>query len=255
LTITAIRPRADGEAAVLVRIALFVTWASMPLLAIVADVFGLVPMRTSAIIVVPLSVMLLVLMKMAPHPSDAIIRHGFIVGMVACVAYDVFRLNAVHLGHLMGDFIPKLGLFIMSDSGAVGATVGYLWRYLGDAAGAAVGFYVVAFMVGLHRWSRPGRVVLAATAFAVSPVWTGLISLVALAPRGEELMFELTPATVVITLIGHIIFGFVLGLGFVRARHLGAYWPWPPLSVSALRRDAAPADVHQLTKPRLAEAA
>ena len=255
MTITAIRPRTDGEAAVLVRIALFVTWASMPLLAIVADVFGLVPMGTSAIIVVPLSVMLLVLMKVAPHPSDAIIRHGFIVGMVACVPYDVFRLSAVHLGHLMGDFIPKLGLFIMGDSGAVGATVGYLWRYLGDAAGAAVGFYVVAFMVGLHRWSRPGRVVLAATAFAVFPVWTGLISLVALAPRGEELMFELTPATVAITLIGHMIFGFVLGLGFVRARHLDAYWPWPPLSLTALRRDAAPADVHQLTKPRLAEAA
>jgi hypothetical protein len=55
------------------------------------------------------------------------------------------------------------------------------------------------------------------------------------------LMFRLTPATVVITLIGHIIFGFVLGPGFVRARHLGAHSPWPPVSLPALRRMAAAA--------------
>jgi hypothetical protein len=225
-------PDAGKDLAVLLRVKLFVLWASMPLLAIVGDVFGLVSMRTSAMVVVPLSVLLLALMAVAPHPSDAIIRHAFIVGLIACVPYDVFRLSAVHLGHLMGDFIPKLGLFIMADSGAVGATVGYLWRYLGDAAGAAVGFYVVAFTIGLHTW-QPRRIVLAATAFAVFPVWTGLMSLVALAPRGEELMFRLTPATVLITLIGHIIFGFVLGLGFVRARHLGAQWPWPPIPLRA----------------------
>lgn len=225
-------PNAGKDLAVLLRMKLFVLWASMPLLAIVGDVFGLVSMRTSAMVVVPLSVLLLALMAVAPHPSDAIIRHAFIVGLIACVPYDVFRLSAVHLGHLMGDFIPKLGLFIMGDSGAVGATVGYLWRYLGDAAGAAVGFYVVAFTIGLHTW-QPRRIVLAATAFAVFPVWTGLMSLVALAPHGEELMFRLTPATVLITLIGHIIFGFVLGQGFVRARHLGAQWPWPPISLRA----------------------
>ena len=228
---------------VLLRIVLFVAWASLPLLSIVADVFGLVSMHTSAMIVVPLSVMLVVLIKVAPHPTDVIVRHGFIVGVIACVPYDVFRLSAVHLGHLMGDFIPKLGFFIIGDSGAVGAAVGYLWRYLGDAAGAAVGFYVVAFMVGLHRWSQPRRIVLAAVGFAVFPVWAGLMSLVALAPHGQERMFPLTPVTVLITLIGHIVFGFALGLGFLRARNLSAHWPWPPISLRALRPNAAMADV------------
>jgi hypothetical protein len=214
-------------------------------------------MRTSATIIVPFGLALLALTVVKPHPSDVIIRHAFIMGMVACVPYDVFRLGAVHLGHLMGDFIPKLGQFIIGDSGAAGATVGYLWRYLGDAAGAAVGFYVVALILGLHRWKRPGRVVLAAVGFAVIPVWTGLISVVALAPHGEEMMFRLTPATVVITLIGHIIFGFVLGLGFVRARHLGAQWPWSPISLRALRWNATAADVRHLEKASsaLAEAA
>jgi hypothetical protein len=220
------------------RVMLFVVWASCPLLTIVGHGFGLVSLRTSAMVVVPLSVMLAALMAAAPHRSDVIIRHGFVAGMIACVPYDVFRLSAVHAGHVMGDFIPKLGDWILGDSGAAGAAVGYLWRYLGDAAGAAVGFYVVAFTLGLHLWSRPGRIVLAAVGFAVFPVWTGLIGLVALAPHGQELMFRITPATVLVTLIGHILFGFVLGLAFVRARHLGAHLPWPPIPVLALRNAA-----------------
>jgi hypothetical protein len=189
-------------------------------------------------VVVPLGLMLVVMTIVAPHPTDIIMRRAFLVGMVACVPYDVFRLSAVHLGHWMGDFIPELGVWILGDSGAGATTVGYLWRYLGDAAGAGVGFYVVALMIGLHRWSRPGRVVLASVGYAVFPVWAGLMGLVALAPRGEELMFELTPVTVLITLVGHLIFGFVLGLGFVRARHLAAYWPWPPISLRVFLRDS-----------------
>jgi cutinase len=168
----------------------------------------------------------------APHPSDVIVRLGFVAGMVACVPYDVFRLTAVH-GGWMGDFIPELGVWITGDHGAEAAVVGYLWRYLGDAAGAGVGFYVVAFALGLHRWSQSRRVVLAAVGYAVFPVWSGLIGLVALAPRGQELMFRLTPATMLITLVGHMIFGLVLGLLFVRERHVGAHWPWHPISLRA----------------------
>jgi hypothetical protein len=139
----------------------------------------------------------------------------------------------------MGDFIPALGTWIIGSTGPGAATVGYVWRYLGDAAGAGVGFYVVAFSIGMHRWSHPRRIVLAAVTFAVFPVWSGLIGLVALAPRGQDLMFRLTPATMLITLIGHLIFGVFLGLAFLRARHLGGYLPWPPISVRTSQRAAA----------------
>ena len=53
--------------------------------------------------------------------------------------------------------------------------------------------------------------------FAVFPTWAGLMATVALAPRGEDLMFPLNPATVTITLVGHLIFGLVLGLAFLKA--------------------------------------
>jgi hypothetical protein len=218
---------------------MFVVWSALPLLAIVGHVFGLVPMRTSAAIVIPLTVMLGALMIVAPHRNDAIVRGGFIAAIVACVPYDVFRLSAVHLSHLMGDFIPGLGVWILGHSGSDAAALGYAWRYFGDAAGAGVGFYVVAFTVGLHRWSRTGRIVLAAVVYAVFPVWSGLVGVVALAPHGQEQMFRLTPATLLVTLIGHIIFGLVLGVAFARARHLGALLPWPALSPCGLLAAAA----------------
>jgi hypothetical protein len=271
VTVTTIQPRSTGTwepgttdvptagktPVVLLRVMLFVLWSSLPLLAIVGHVFGLVSQRTSAMVVVPFGLMLVLLAVVAPHPSDVIVRRAFVAGMVACVPYDVFRLSAVHLGHLMGDFIPELGGWILGHSGTGAAAVGYLWRYLGDAAGAGVGFYVVAFMFGLHRWAQPRRMVLAAVGYAVFPVWAGLMGLVALAPHGQELLFRLTPPTILITLIGHLIFGLVLGLSFVRARHLGAQWPWPPISLPALRRNAATAPVRRsaVTSAPLAEAA
>jgi hypothetical protein len=212
------------------RVMLFVLWASMPLMAIVGHVFGFVSQRNSAMVVVPFSVMLVALTIVAPQSTDVIVRRGFVAGIIACLPYDVFRLSAVYFGHWMGDFIPALGRWITGDSGATAAAVGYLWRYLGDAGGAGVGFYVIAFTVGMHRWSQPRRIVLAAIAYAVFTLWAGLIGLVALAPQGQSLMFRLTPATLLITLVGHIIFGFVLGVTFVQARHLGAYWPWSPIA-------------------------
>jgi hypothetical protein len=71
--------------------------------------------------------------------------------------------------------------------------------------------------------------------FAVFPTWAGLMATVALAPRGEEMMFPLNAATVTITFVGHLIFGLVLGLAFLRAPRGRdrSEWPWPPLSESA----------------------
>jgi hypothetical protein len=169
-------------------------------------------------------------MTVWPHRTDVILGRGLIAGMVACAVYDAARLFAVHILGWMGDFIPVMGSWITGEKASAGSVmVGYLWRYIGDGGGLGIAFYVVAFAIGLERF-RARTVVLAAVGYAVFPVWAGLIATVALAPRGEELMFRLTPAAVITTLIGHLIFGVVLGLLFVRTQHdrLTA-WPWTPL--------------------------
>lgn len=220
---------------------LHVLLAGLPLLAISAHVFDLVPMQLSAaVLVIPLATTMIALSAFAPHPGDRVIAHGLVWGVVACMVYDVFRLDTVYLLGLWGDFIPTMGTWITGrpDDLAGGAIVGYLWRYIGDGGGIGLTFFVVASACGLHQRSR-AFVVLAAVGFAVAPVWAGLIGTVALAPRGEELLFPLTPTTVLLSLIGHLIFGLILGLGFWSSRSVQAYWPWEPLRVEELVRTAA----------------
>jgi hypothetical protein len=86
-------------------------------------------------------------------------------------------------------------------------------------------FLVLAASTGLRRLG-PRVTVAAAVLFAVGPTWGGLMGTVLL-PRGRQLMFPLTPTTVTLSLIGHVIFGIVLGLGTVRCRDLESHWAGP----------------------------
>ena len=220
--------RDPGGNWIIARMMLFLLLASLPILEISADVFGLVSHRTSGtVLLLPLVAVLATVVTFFPHATDSIVARGLVAGMVACLVYDGFRLFAVYVLGWMGDFIPTMGTWITGDAHN-GALVGYIWRYLGDGGGLGVAFYLVAFAAGLQHWSRP-RVVLTAVGYAIFPVWTGLIATVALAPHGEQMMFRLTPSAIAITLIGHLVFGFVLGLGFLRGRRSCAKWPWPPL--------------------------
>jgi hypothetical protein len=235
------RERSDPQIWMLARIGLHLLLAALPLLAISMQVFGVVSMNTTAaLVIIPLAATLGVLAIFAPDPTDRIVGRGLIWGIVACVVYDIFRLDTVYLLGWWGDFIPRMGTWITEDAETrAGAVVGYLWRYVGDGGGIGIAFFVFALALGLDRWSSR-KVVLASVAFAVCPVWTGLMATVALAPRGEELMFPLTPITVSLSLIGHLIFGLVLGLGFARSRgSVARLWPWPPLLMPVER---APAD-------------
>lgn len=215
----------------LARIGMYLLLASLPLLAISAQVFGVAPMSaTGALVIIPLAAVLVVLCVIAPHPIDRIVGHGLGWGMFACLVYDVFRLDTVYLLGLWDDFIPKMGTWLHSGTDTqTGAIVGYLWRYFGDGGGIGIAFFLIALALGLHHRSRR-TVLLAFVTGAVVPVWAGLIATVALSSRGEDDMFPLTPTTITLSLIGHLIFGLVLGLGFLRARgSLGRHWPWPPL--------------------------
>jgi hypothetical protein len=218
------------------RIMLVLLLASMPILGISVDVFGLVSQSTTSVVVIALCAVLGAIVTFAPHRIDMIVGRGLIAGMVACIVYDGARLVAVHVLGLMGDFIPVMGSWVTGEPDTTGsAAVGYVWRYIGDGGGLGVAFFVVAFALGIDRWKNV-YAVLASVGFAVFPTWAGLMATVALAPRGEELMFPLSPATVTITLVGHLIFGLVLGLAFLKAPRGRdrIEWPWPRLLESAL---------------------
>jgi hypothetical protein len=232
----------------LLRLGLHLLVAALPLLAISAHVFGVAPMNvTAGLLVVPLTLVTLLLGVFSPSGEERLLLSGAMWGVLATLVYDAVRLDTVYLLGWWGDFIPRVGTWILGSGSAadagppvVGAVVGYLWRYVGDGGGIGVAFFVLVAATGLRRWG--GRATVAASVtFAVFPVWTGLVATVALAPRGQQQMFPLTPATVLLSLVGHLVFGLVLGLGCARCRRLEEYWPWTPLL--DLRRGAPPAPV------------
>ncbi len=247
LNSTTVAPPTKWEVA---RVTLVLVLASMPILGISVDVFGLVSQSATSVAVIALTAVFATIVAFAPHRMDMMVGRGLIAGMVACIVYDGARLFAVHVLGLMGDFIPVMGSFVTGEPDTRGsAAVGYVWRYIGDGGGLGVAFFVVAFALGIDRWSNV-HTVLAAVGFAVFPTWAGLMATVAMAPRGEEMMFPLNTATVTITLIGHLIFGLILGLAFLKApRGRGkSEWPWPPILESAPVKRAI-ASVRAVTRP------
>ncbi|MHC1560687.1 hypothetical protein ACR9E3_17150 [Actinomycetospora sp. C-140] len=220
------------DGAGLVRIGLHLLLAALPLLAISAHVFGVIKMQYSAgILVIPLATAIVALTVLAPHGGDRVVASGMWWGVVGCAIYDGFRLTTVHVFGWWADFIPTMGTWITGnpDDLTSGAVVGYLWRYIGDGGGIGITFFALACAVGMQSWSRRA-VVGAAVAFSVFPVWAGLIGTVAIAPRGQTMMFPLTWVTLTLSLIGHLIFGFIMGLGFHRSRAVRSAWPWKPLT-------------------------
>jgi len=199
-----------------VRFGLYLVVASTPLLAISGEVFGVVSLRTvSAVVLFPVLAILAVLVIVKPAGIDRTARAGFAWGVAACAGYDLFRLPAVYVFHLWGDFFGRIGGWATGTGSDYLA--GYLWRYLGDGAGLGVVVFVQAAVIGVSCWPRR-RVVGVAVAFAVCPVWAGLVLTDALAPAGRAL-FPLTAATLALSLAGHLIYGAVLGYGLWAWHH------------------------------------
>ena len=193
-----------------VRFGLYLVLASTPLLAISGEVFGVVSLRAvSTLFLVPLLGVLAVLVIVKPAGIDRTALAGFAWGMVACAGYDLFRLPNVYVFHLWGDFFGRIGGWATGTNSDYLA--GYLWRYLGDGAGIGIAVFLQAAVIGVSSWPRR-RVVGFTVAFAVCPVWAGLVLTDGLAPAGRAL-FPLNATTLALSLAGHLIYGAILGYG------------------------------------------
>jgi hypothetical protein len=224
------------------RFGLYLVLASTPLLAISGEVFGVVSLRTvSNVFLFPLLGMLAVLVVFKPDRIDRTAFAGFAWGLVACAGYDLFRLPNVYIFHLWGDFFGRIGGWATGTSSNYLA--GYLWRYLGDGAGIGVVVFIQAAVIGVSSWPR--RYVIGFTvAFAVLPVWAGLVLTDGLAPAGRAL-FPLNATTLVLSLVGHLIFGAILGYGlWVSQDRTGRglsrpgrdlLWSYPPPELAEIR--------------------
>lgn len=139
---------------------------------------------------------------------------GFAIGILAVACYDGVRIPFVMAGWI-GDFIPGIGGMLVGD-GQPHAVLGYLWRYLGNGGGMGMAF-VCAFsllkpLLAEHHQARitPRVTKLIALGFG-SSVWACLIVTLKISPQGEEKMFVITPTSLLLSWIGHLVFGYTLG--------------------------------------------
>jgi hypothetical protein len=221
------RMRDDARARSLasaMRLAILAIAAALPVLSISAHVFGVMSMDIAArYVVLPVSVIALIL---AGGPSQEAVpfRRGVLAGLVAVTAYDATRMPFVLTG-VWPDFIPDVGGWV-AGTGEPNALLGYLWRYVGNGGGIGAFFTMVCAILGIRRYLVP-----LAVGYGVF-VWSGLMGTVALSANGETLLFEISALSVTLSLIGHLVYGSVLG--WVYARMIRGDADPTPLPVSDL---------------------
>jgi hypothetical protein len=224
---TRIAQRASGrwDVRFAARLAAHLTLAALPVLGISADVFGWVNLHVlAAYVLLPLAAAVAFLVVRDRDPRDLLILSAFAWGVLACGAYDAFRLPTIYLAHWWGDFFGSVGGWAVGERSNF--VVGYLWRYVGDGGGIAIPFFVLMAWLPAAITGTKRRSLLLGVAYGVCPVWTGLVLTDLFAPAGREL-FPLTATTLGLSLVGHLVYGAVLGLGCWHSRQIRQHFPFP----------------------------
>jgi len=181
-----------------------------PIATLALSLLEIAPMREAAPATITAATSFgLYLAVLVPGARRLVLR-GLTAGLIAVLLYDGTRLPFVLLGG-WPDFIPRIGSWLLDDPDAHWS-VGYLWRYLGNGAGMGLAFAVLAPWI-------PGRIDprAAGLGFGIA-VWSGLLTVLAFSPDGQDKMFQLTPATFALSLLGHVVYGSVLGWSWPRSR-------------------------------------
>lgn len=175
-----------------------------PISALSLSIFDLIPLHISTpLVVIPSIIVALIIGNKFPNHGKLACQ-GFVGGLIAVFLYDCTRFPIMALGG-WPDFIPKIGNWLLNRD-QVHWSVGYLWRYLGNGAGMGLAFFMI--VPYLERWIER-RV--AGVVYGIG-VWGCLLVTLLASPNGEVMMFQLTWGTFFASLLGHVVFGGVLGL-------------------------------------------
>lgn len=166
-----------------------------PVTLIAATAFG-ADLRVLALRVLAPIALVAAFLGAAHRPVARLLAVGLAAGVVATLLYDLFRFGFLATGLMHGDPIPHIGVALGLHPAWL---VGYAWRYLGNGTGLAVAFLALGLR-GVRAGVLYGLVVCA-----------GLLFTLAVSPYGQHMLFPLTPATVVMAVGGHAIYGAVVG--------------------------------------------
>lgn len=175
-----------------------------PITALALAIIGLLPLSAGTLLIVlPATALGIGLALRFPFYGKLVLK-GLMIGLIAVFLYDCMRYPFI-MAHVWGDFIPNINKWLFNTSHP-NWVVGYVWRYLGDG-----GFMGMAFVVGFCVLKPRVDSRIAGLCFGVA-IWICLVLTLLIAPHGQEMLFKLTLTTLSLSLLGHLIFGFAIGL-------------------------------------------
>jgi hypothetical protein len=199
-----------------------------PIGALAAAVFGIFTLKVGAIMLVLPAFLAAILLAWIDPTFGKIALRGFLIGVIAVTVYDGVRFVFIYAG-LWGDFIPKIGGWLLGRP-EPNWILGYLYRYIGDGGGMGMAFVILYSLRSTPMDNR--KTVLLSTGWGIF-VWICLLATLIFAPTGQEMLFPLTPTTLALSLLGHLVYGSVIG-GVIVAS--SKHWWLAGLSIPAVGR-------------------
>jgi len=174
-----------------------------PIAMLATALVGLVPLHWSVFLLIPVLGMSFLIGMEFPR-AFRLALWGVGVGMVSTLIYDTTRWPFVVMG-LWPDFIPKIGAALW-NGGEGHSFSGYVWRYFGNGGGMGLAFVMVAPWIAKYMDVRKGAILYGTL------IWCCLLGTLYLCPDAHRMMFDLTPLSFVVSLVGHWVYGATLGL-------------------------------------------
>lgn len=171
--------------------------------AIAVHALGWMPLYYSArLIVIPAFACIFLYAFSQPRIGKPIMK-GWLFGLIAVSVYDLSRIPFMMMG--WGDFIPSIGNWFLGTEHA-DPIIGYAWRYIGNGGGLGI-----AFVMLLHCFKTSGNKMFIGTVYGIL-IWAGLTMLLVFSPNARELLFNLSPLSLMGSFTGHLVYGLVLGI-------------------------------------------
>ncbi len=193
---------------------MFLAGGFVTILGIVGHVSGAIPLHLwGPFVVFPVAVLLVAVGVIFPKVGK-IALCGWLAGLLAVLLYDCSRMPFVFAG-IMHDFIPGIGDWLLQREG-VHPIVGYAWRFAGNGGGMGVSYAIILSF--LHPRGR------AAFWGVVYGLWIfcNLLATLLFVPDATTFLFPITAVNFGIGLLGHVVYGVVLGLACKPVLRLSA---------------------------------
>lgn len=184
-----------------------------PILGISLRIFELAPLYISFWAIIVPAMIISIIMSHKDKDIGLLFLHGLKSGIFSVFVYDLARWSLSFLLKL-NDFIPKIGGWLLNDNQQY-FTISYLYRYIGNGGGLGIGFSALMSILMIYRSKHKFKLdeMIWGIGYGIF-VWICLLITLKLSTHGEELMFKLDLRYIIVTFLGHVVFGSCLGIYF-----------------------------------------